>query len=140
MTRDPIATVARLRRLARDEARLGLSRALATETEAARLADQATRDIADESAAATSLIADDSVVEAFAAWLPVARQRAAEARAACDRAGAEVARWRAVLTASRSASEAVDTLIADRAAAAAQDRARRTQAELDDAGRPRPDG
>jgi len=75
------------------------------------------------------------MVEAFAAWLPGARRHAAEARDACERAGAEVARLRAVLTASRAASEAVEALLAQRAEAKAKDRDRRSQAELDEAGR-----
>lgn len=135
MKHKAIQTVARLRRLALDDASQALSRALAAETIAAARADEATRQIADEAAAASSLTGDDGMVEAFAAWLPGARQHAAEARDACERAGAEVARMRAVLTASRAACEAVEALLTQRAEAEARERDRRSQAELDEAGR-----
>ena len=135
MKHKAIQTVARLRRLALDDASQALSRALAAETIAAARADEATRQIADEAAAASSLTGDDAMVEAFAAWLPGARRYAAEARDACERAGAEVARLRAVLTASRAACEAVETLLAQRAETEAKERDRRSQAELDEAGR-----
>ena len=135
MKHDPLATVARLRRLAHDEARQELSRALAAEAAALARADDATRQIADETAAASSLMGDDSMVDAFAAWLPGARKHAADTRAASERAGAEVGRMRAILTVTRTAAEAVETLLAQRAEAQAKDRARRLQAELDEIGR-----
>ena len=137
MPRDPMKTVSRLRHLAQDDARQALAQALATEATAAARAEHAARRIAEEQAAASSVSGNDTVVEAFAAWLPGARQTAAKARETCDRAGAEVARMRAILTASRAATEAVDTLMAQRAEKQAEDRARRIQADLDDAGRPR---
>lgn len=135
MKHKAIQTVARLRRLALDDASQALSRALAAEAAAADRADQATRQIAEEAAAASSLTGTDSTVEAFAAWLPGARRHAAEARETCERAGDEVARLRAVLTASRAAYEAVETLLAQRTEAEAKERDRRSQAELDEAGR-----
>jgi flagellar biosynthesis chaperone FliJ len=135
MKHKAIQTVARLRRIALDDASQALSRALAAETVAAARADDAARQIAEEAAAASSLTGNDAMVEAFAAWLPGARQHAAETREACERAGAEVARLRAVLTASRAAYEAVETLLAQRAEAQAKERDRRSQAELDEAGR-----
>jgi len=135
MKHEALVTVARLRRLALDDASQALSRGLVAETIAATRADDAAQQIADEAAAASSLNGDDAMVEAFAAWLPGARRHAAEARDACERAGAEVARLRAVLTASRAASEAVEALLAQRAEAKAKDRDRRSQAELDEAGR-----
>ena len=135
MKHNAIVTVARLRRLARDEAHQVLLCALATEAAAIARADDATRRIADETAAASSITGDDAMVDAFAAWLPGARQHAINTRAACERAGAEVGRTRAILTVSRTAAEAVETLLAQRAAAAAKDYARRFQAELDEVGR-----
>lgn len=135
MKHEALVTVARLRRLALDDASQAVSRALAAEAVAATRADDATRQIADEAAAASSLNGDDAMVEAFAAWLPGARHHAAEARDACERASAEVARLRAVLTASRTAFEAVEALLAQRAETQAQDRNRRSQSELDEAGR-----
>ena len=135
MKHKAIQTVSRLRRLALDDASQALSRALAAETAAAARADEATRQIAEEAAAASSLAGTDATVEAFAVWLPGARQHATEAQEACERASAEVARLRAVLTASRAAYEAVETLLAQRKEAEAKERDRRSQAELDEAGR-----
>lgn len=135
MKHKAIQTVARLRRLALDDASQALSRALTAETAAAARADEATRQIAEEAAAASSLTGTDATVEAFAAWLPGARQHADETREACERASAEVARLRAVLAASRAAYEAVEALLAQRAEAEAKERDRRSQAELDEAGR-----
>lgn len=135
MKHKAIQTVARLRRLALDDASQALSRALAAESAAAARADEATRQIADEAAAASSLAGTDATVEAFAAWLPGARRHEAEARDACERAGAEVARLRAVLTVSRAAHEAVESLLAQRTEALAKERDRRSQAELDEVGR-----
>jgi putative NADH-flavin reductase len=135
MKHEVMVTVARLRRLARDEARQDLSRAVAAEAAAATRADEAVQRIAEEAVAASSLTGDDAVVDAFAAWLPGARRYAAETRALCDHASAEVGRMRAILTASRTASEAVETLLAQRADAQAKDYARRMQSELDEAGR-----
>lgn len=135
MKHDPLLTVARLRRLARDEARQELSRALVVEAAASARADDATRQIADETAAASSLMGDDSMVDAFATWLPGARQHAAATRAVSERASAEVGRMRAILTVSRTAAESVETLLAQRAAMQAEDRGRRLQAELDEVGR-----
>jgi len=134
MKHEAIVTVARLRRLARDQARQDLTRAVTAEAAAAARADEATRRIADEAAAASSLTADDAAVETFAAWLPAARQYATETRALCERASAEVGRMRAVLTASCTASEAVEMLLAQRAEVRANDDARRMQSELDEAG------
>jgi len=139
MTRDSLATVARLRRLAQDDARQALSLALAHQARMAARADSAARDIVNEAEAAASIHVDDAVVEAFAAWLPVARAHAADTRAECERAEAEVARLRAVLTASRAAMEAVETLMAQRDAVLAQARTRRAEIDLDDATRPPPD-
>lgn len=135
MKHKAIQTVARLRRLALDDASQALSRALAAETAATARADEATRQIAEEAAVASSLTGTDAAVEAFAAWLPGARQHANETREACERASAEVSRLRAVLTASRTAYEAVETLLAQRTEAEAKEQDRRSQAELDEAGR-----
>lgn len=135
MKHKAVQTVERLRRLALDDASQALSRALAAETAAVARADEAARRIAEEAAAASSLTGTDMTVEAFAAWLPGARRHAAEAQDACERASAEVARLRAVLTASRAAHEAVEALLAQRTEAEAKERDRRSQAELDEAGR-----
>ena len=107
------------------------------EAEADELAKQAERLIAAETVAASALDGDDGVVEAFAAWLPGARQRAAQAREACERAQADVSRARAVLSMTRAGVEAVATLAQEQAARLAALAARREQHALDDAARPR---
>lgn len=135
MKHNPIETVARLRRLAQDDARQALSRATAAEQAAAGRAKQAAQHIVDEADAASSITADDAMVHSFAAWLPGARLRATALRAACEHASAEVDRLRAVLTASRIATEAVEALLAQRAAARDATHARHAHAELDEIGR-----
>ena len=135
MRNDSIETVARLRRLAQDDARQALSRATAAEQAAATRAKQADQHILNEADTASSITADDAMVHSFAAWLPGARLRAVALRAACEHASAEVDRLRAVLTASRIASESVEALLAQRAAARGAAHARHAQAELDEIGR-----
>ncbi len=138
MPHDPLATLARVRRVAHEEALAALAQALQAEADADGRAKQAERVIATETAAATALEGDDSVVEAFAAWLPGARLRAGQARCACERAQADVARARAVLAMTRAGVDAVATLLARKAAQRAADAARREQHALDDAVRGRP--
>lgn len=135
MPRDPLDPLLRIRRMAQDEAVAALSRSLQAETDAENLAKQADRQIAAETAAASAVDGDDSVVEAFAAWLPGARHRAAQANVARERAAADVARARAALTMARAAREAVAALIAQRASEQAAAAAGREQNALDDATR-----
>jgi len=135
MKHDVMVTIARLRRLARDEARQEPSRALAAEAVAISRADDASRQIADEAAAASDIMTGDAMVEAFAVWLPGARQHAAATRAACERAGAEVGRMRAILTVSRIAAEAIEVLLAQRGEERVKNSAHRLQTELDEVGR-----
>ena len=137
MPRDPLDTLARVRRLAHDEALAALAQALRMEAEADDLAKRAERAIGAETAAAEALDGDDGVVEAFAAWLPGARRRAADAREACERAQADVARARAVLAMTRAGMEAVATLAEEQAARLAALAARREGHVLDDAARGR---
>ena len=137
MPRDPLDTLARVRRLAHEEALAALARALQVEGVADELAKEAERIIATELTAAGTLDGDDSVVEAFAAWLPGARQRAYVAREACERAQADVARARAVLAMTRSAMEAVATRAKEQAGRRASAAAQQEQHALDDAARAR---
>ena len=138
MPHDALPALARVRRLAQDEALAALTRALDAEAAADAAAKRAEQEIAAETVAAAALEGGDSVVEAFAAWLPGARHRAAQARAACERAGAETARARAVLAMARAAAEAITTLIAERAAHRSAAEAARAQLDLEDAARNRP--
>lgn len=132
MSRDPLQTVLRLRRLASIEARRAVSDAVARETLAQRVADMAEDEIARETALACVLEASDAAVEAFGAWLTCARQRAEAARSAAERAGAETARARAALNLARAGLEAAEALAAGRVEAAVAAQARREQHALDD--------
>ncbi len=137
MPRDPLDTLARVRRMSHEEALAALALVLQAEEEADGLAKQAERTIAAETFAAGALDGDDGVVEAFAAWLPGARQRAALARGACERAQADVSRARAVLAMTRAGVEAVATLLDEQASRRAAVAARQEQHALDDAARGR---
>ena len=137
MPHDPLLVLARVRRLAHEEALATFARALAAEAAADAIVKQADRSIATELAAASDLDGDDSVVEAFAAWLPGARQRAAHARQACERAQADVSRARAMLSVTKSGTEAVDAVIAERTRLQQAADARAEQHALDDAARRR---
>lgn len=102
MPRD-LSSLLRVRRLALDEARRALAASLGAEAVAEATARDAERAIEAESDAAHVLTADDSTVEAFAAWLPQARRRADLAREAVATAQAETSRARAGLTLARAA-------------------------------------
>ena len=134
MPRDPLDALLKLRQRGQDDARRALSRAVQHETDAATAAKAADCAITDEQQAAMDLQAGDSVVEAFAAWLPTARARAAEAWNAAERAQAEVARARALLAAAQAAAKTVETLMQQRAASHAAAAERRTQADMDEMG------
>ena len=132
MPRDPLDALLKLRQRGQDDARRALSNAIQHETDATAKAVAADRAIAHEQQAAMDLQAGDSVVEAFAAWLPIARARAAEAWRAAEHAGAEVARARALLAAAQAAAKIVETLMQQRAAARNAVAARRAQADMDE--------
>ena len=103
--------------------------AAAIAAKAARAAELA---ITREMQRASATDGGDNLVEAFAAWLPAARQRAAHAQARQDRQEADVARCRADLAACRSALEAIESLIETRQAERNATRERQEQAELQD--------
>ena len=135
---DPLATVLRIRRVTVDEARRHLAAALDAEEVAHANADAAEAAIGAEGEIAADLMADDSAVEAYAAWLPVGRARADAARAACERARSDVATARAAVTVARAAAESADKLLERRQAVIAMEGARRAQADMDEvAGRVR---
>lgn len=138
MSSDPLATVLALRRREVDAARRALAAALAVAAAANERANAADRSIEHEIQRATDPSGDDRLVEAFAAWLPIARHSAAQARALHDRHEADVARLRAELQAGRTALEAIEALIDERAAHRSAILARRAQHDLDEIGaRPR---
>ncbi len=128
MSRDPLGVLARVRGAAVAEARRALAAGLRAEQGCEDAARAAREGLRDEERAAGAL---DTL--ALIAWLPYARQRIAEAEAACAAAAAEVAKRRAELAAARAAEEAVRTLMHARAEQAALQAARRAQAALDEA-------
>jgi putative NADH-flavin reductase len=118
MARDPLATLIKVRKLACDEAQRKLVEALALEDRAEQMSHRVERTIAQETQAATDVNGTDAMVEAFAAWLPSARQQLATARQALLDRQAETMRSRAELTACRTALETVETLQKERKDAA----------------------
>jgi hypothetical protein len=125
MARDPLATLARLRRLAVSEARRDLAEALAAEDAALARATAAEAALTDE--------AETAEPAAYAAWLPrgLAEARAEAAKAEAAARAAE--RQRLALAEARAAERAVELLAAKRAAEAAKAADRRAQAMLDEA-------
>lgn len=132
MPHDPLAIVLRLRRKSLESAQQELARATAAETDAGALARLAETMIGDEQNAACAMTASDGAVEAFARWLPGARQRAEAARAMLERAQAEVGRTRATLSAARTALESVETLAQQRKHALDQEEARKEEREMEE--------
>jgi tRNA U55 pseudouridine synthase TruB len=137
MARDPLLTLARLRRLAVDEVRRALAARLEDEAEADRAVASLEELIARETETASHLSGDDAVVEAFGRWLVGARRQVAAARTTQERARVEVVRARAALAAARAGAAAVDEQIARDAAERAAQQARRDQQVLDDMSRRR---
>ncbi len=133
MPREPLETVLWLRKRAVDEVRQTLARALATEAAANAEARDAEQSIEAEAQRASDPSGGDDLVEAFATWLPGARQRASLARATQERLEAEVACRRAELAATRTGLEVIETLLRQRRDTAAQGILRRMQQSLDEA-------
>jgi flagellar export protein FliJ len=130
--RDPLSTLIRLRRSACEDAQHHVVRCLSAEAQAERAALEVEHSIARETQAASDPSGPDSVVEAFAAWLPGARRRLEEARRTLETLQAETARARAGLSACKTALESVETLQQERRSAARAARERAWQQELDD--------
>ena len=114
MARDPLATLIKVRKLACDEAQRRLIESLGLEDRAEQMSHRLERTIAQETLAATDVNGSDAMVEAFAAWLPGARQQLASARQVLLDRQAETMRSRAELTACRTALETVETLQKER--------------------------
>ncbi len=132
MPHDTLQSIIGLRRRAVDAARRALTTAIAAAVSADEVARRAEQAIQQETGLAADPLGDDRLVEAFAAWLPAARQRATQARLWHERQEAEVARCRADLAASRTALESVEQLAAERRIADQADRARREARALDE--------
>ena len=138
MNRDPLLAVLRLRRMALDDASREFADCLRREAEAQNAVAAVEAAIARESDAATSLSADDTVVEAFGIWLKRARRDLHAAFAARQEAELETTRCRAILAAARAAAKAAEQLLAERKAEEQVAAARREQSVLDEIGGNRP--
>lgn len=134
MRRDPLQAVQRLRRLEVDAARALLIEADQAAQQATRRMQEATAAIQAEMDLASCLDAEDGMVEAFGAWLATGRRTVAEAMAEMARAQASAAQARARMTIARTAAEAVETLLEQKAQAAATEQLSQEQQILDEAG------
>lgn len=132
MARDPLDALLRLRRLAQEEATRDLAAALAASDATTAALERVELSIAAETAAASSIEADDVAVEAFGRWLQLVKVAHAAAAAASGRAEAETVRARAVLGAARAAVRAVEGEIERQAAAARASALKREQAATDE--------
>lgn len=134
MSRDPLLAVVRLRRMALDDASREFAECLRRETAAQQAAAAVEAAIVREADAATSLAADDAVVEAFGTWLKRARADLRAAQTAHEDAEIETTRARAVLQAARAAVKAAEQMLAEKQASRQATLARREQAALDETG------
>jgi len=129
-----LRVVARLRKLAIDEARLGLAALLAAETRAAEADRAAQASLLREREAASALDAADG---AFAAWLPRGLEARDVARDASTQAEVAAQQGRVTLAAARAAAEAVEDMLEKEAAEQMAETERREQAVLDEVGQRR---
>ena len=140
MPHDPLQTLLRVRRIAVEDGRRVLAASLDASTVATDALRQAERAITLEIERASEPGGSDNLVEAFAAWLPGAKRRVAQARDWQGRQEAEVSRCRADLNACRQALEMLEQLCTERKAAADKERSRQEVLRIDEAAsRPRPD-
>lgn len=137
MTRDPLITLIKVRRLASDEAQRHLVNALNEESRAERIVQETERVMAQEMETASDPNSSDAVVEAFGAWLGGARRQLETARRMLLDRQAETIRVRAELTATRTALESVEALQEQRRQEAQRAQDQRLQRELED--RPAPE-
>ncbi len=137
MTRDPLITLIKVRRLASDEAQRQLVNALNEESRAERIVQETERVMAQEMETASDPNSSDAVVEAFGAWLGGARRQLETARRMLLDRQAETIRVRAELTATRTALESVEALQEQRRQGAQRAQDQRLQRELED--RPAPE-
>ncbi len=132
MTRDTLATLIKIRRLACDEALRGLVAAVEAEDRALRASNEIERAMAQEIEMASDPASPDEVVEAYGHWLQQARRQLEAAQSHFQRLQVETSRKRAELTACRTALESVETLQQQRRDEAARTSAQKQQRELDD--------
>jgi flagellar export protein FliJ len=129
-----LGVVARLRRLAIDEARIELAARRVAE-DRAEAADREAREAMDrERQVASTLVAED---KAFATWLPGGLAARDGAHAALARAQDAAEEGRAALADARASGEAVERMLATIAAEHRAEANRREQAALDEVGQRR---
>lgn len=134
MRDEPLLTLRRLRRLALDEARLTLADCVTEETRAAAAVRTIGDDIRRETECASSVEADDTMVEAFAAWLRRIRVEQQAAEMALREAEGRTHEARAVLTIARGAVEAVEKELVRRNEVRLKEAQRLEQRSLDEIG------
>jgi flagellar biosynthesis chaperone FliJ len=132
-----LRVVARLRKLAIDEARRELAARLAAEARAAEADRTAQASLRREHQAALALGAEDAAIGAFATWLPRGLEARNVARDASARAQEAAQEGRAVLATARASAEAVAQMLARLAAERLAEANRREQAVLDEVGQRR---
>jgi DNA-binding IclR family transcriptional regulator len=131
MTRDPLESLLRLRRLTVDQARRGLAECLRAESEATQSVASIEASIARETDVATNLASDDVQVEAYAAWLRRIRPKQQAAHAAQAQAEAATSGGRAVLAA--APVRAAEKMLEEHAAVRLDEAEHKAQLEIDEA-------
>ncbi len=132
MRGDRLATLLRLRKMARDAARQELTAAEEACHQAGRIRDAAEAEIQRELQSASAVDRDDQAVETFAAWLVAARRHLAGCTQACDAADARLTEARATFTLARQAVETIETAIAEHDQAMRSAELRQEQKRLDE--------
>jgi flagellar export protein FliJ len=127
MSRDPLAPLLRVRELQVNHARRSLADRRAGAAEAAKREEAARRAISSE------LSGGYGFADAFAAWLPVARERADKAAGETTLAEQAVEAARSALAAERAGARTVELLIERRALEARRLALRKSQSALDEA-------
>ena len=115
MTHDPLEALVRLRHLAVDQARRGLTDCLRVEDQAAQSVAGVDVAIQHETDVATRLASSDAEVEAFAAWLRHIRPKEHAAHVAAAEAKTATYEARAVLAAARAAVRAAEAMLDEHA-------------------------
>lgn len=134
MSRDPLRTLARLRRFEVNEARRDLADRLRAEAAAEVSHRQALAAIQQEGEAATATPNPDLAAALFSTWLPQGMAAVARADAAYRAAELATERAQMSLSATRTAARVVETLRDEQAQARRDEALRKEQAVLDEHG------
>lgn len=135
MARDPLGVLLTVRQRAVDQSRQALATCLAAETAAMAAIRSIDGAIEREREAADRRPDDHRGTEMLSAWLGRMRDQRRGAVAALAAAEGQTAAARAVLSAARASAQAVQRTIAERAALAHAEAAKREQHTLDDISR-----